>query len=101
VPKKPVNAGHGGGGTLVCGDMWEALKWEKRIETLQTHFAGWFLDSRGWGDLAEGTPLHWPVPYQDLQARSKPLYSTGVGTTGQAPQGSKPGAAAERSTYGW
>jgi hypothetical protein len=63
------------------------------METIQTHFAAWFLDSRGWGDLAQGTPVHWAVPYQDLQARSKPVYSTGVGTQG--------GAAAGASTYGW
>jgi hypothetical protein len=93
VPKMPGNASSAGGGTVVCGNMMEALKWEKRIETAYTHFAAWFLDSRGWGDLAEGTPVHWPVPYQDLQARVKPVYSTGAGTTG--------GATAARGTYGW
>jgi len=93
VPKMPVNASHAGGATVRCGDLWEAMKWEKRIETAYTHFAGWFLDSRGWGDLAQGTPFHWAVPYQDLQARGKVSYSTGAGTTG--------GAAAGPSTYGW
>jgi hypothetical protein len=93
VPKMPVNASNAGGGTVTCGNLWEALKYEKRLETIQTHFAAWFLDSRGWGDLAEGTPVHWPVPYQDLQARSKAVYSTGVGTQG--------GAAAGPSSYGW
>lgn len=93
VPKKPVNAGHGGGGTLVCGDLLEALKWEKRIETAYTHFAPWFFDHRGWGDMAEGTPLQWATPYEDLLARSKPLYSMGLNTTG--------GMAAPVSTYGW
>jgi hypothetical protein len=93
VPKTPVNASNAGGGTITCGNMWEALKYEKRLETIQAHFAAWFLDSRGWGDLAQGTPVHWAVPYQDLQARSKPVYSTGVGTQG--------GAAAGPSTYGW
>ena len=29
----------------------------------------WYLDSRGWGDLPEGTALFWPVPYQELQVR--------------------------------
>jgi hypothetical protein len=93
VPKKPVNASNNGGGTLVCGDLMEALKWEKRIETAFTHFAGWYLDHRGWGDLAEGTPLQLATPYQDLMARQKPLYSTGLNTTG--------GSAAAVSTYGW
>jgi hypothetical protein len=93
VPKMPVSASNSGGGTVTCGNLWEALKYEKRLETIQTHFAAWFLDSRGWGDLAQGTPLHWAVPYQDLQARSKAVYSTGVGTQGAA--------AAGPSTYGW
>ncbi|MDQ3949274.1 MAG: hypothetical protein M3282_02925 [Gemmatimonadota bacterium] len=96
VPKMPVNASRAGGGTARCGDLMEAMKWEKRIETAYTHFAAWFLDSRGWGDLAEGTPLHWAVPYQDLLSRGRTggaIYSTGVGTTGSA--------AAGPSTYGW
>jgi hypothetical protein len=93
VPKKPVNARNTGGGTLVCGDLFEAMKWEKRLETIQSHFGAWFLDSRGWGDLPEGTPYHWAPPYQDLQSRLVPVYSTGSGSTG--------GAMAGPSTYGW
>jgi hypothetical protein len=96
VPKTPINAAHSGGGTVTCGNMMEAMKYEKRIETAYTHFAAWFLDGRGWGDLTEGTPLHWAAPYQDLQARGRSgnaIYSTGVGTGG--------GAAAARSGYGW
>lgn len=93
VPKVPVNATTAGGGTLSCGNMMEAMKYEKRIETAFTHFAAWFLDMRGWGDLAEGTPLHWAPPYQDLQARKLPIYGTGLNTAG--------GAAAARGTYGW
>jgi hypothetical protein len=96
VPKMPINAASSGGGTVTCGNMFEAMKWEKRIETQYTHFAAWYLDERGWGDLPEGTPLHWAVPYQDLQARGKAgaaIYSTGVGTAG--------GAAAGKSGYGW
>ena len=96
VPKRPVNATSAGGGSLACGDLMEAMKWEKRIETAYTHFAAWYLDHRGWGDLPEGTPYHWPVPYQDLQSRGyapSAIYSTGVGTTG--------GAVAPRGTYGW
>jgi len=94
VPKMPVNASHAGGGTVTCGNMWEALKYEKRIETIQSHFAAWFLDMRGWGDLAAGTPVHWAAPYQDLQARGRTaIYSTGPGAA--------PGSAAATSVYGW
>lgn len=93
VPKRAVNAAASGGGTVTCGDLMEAMKWEKRLETLETHPMAWFLDSRGWGDLPEGTPTHWAPPYQDLQARRAGIYSIGIGTTG--------GGAAGPSTYGW
>lgn len=95
VPRVPSNAGSSGGGTTACGNLWEALKWEKRMETAYTHFMAWWLDSRGWGDLAEGTGLDWPAPYQDLQARGRvgnEIYSTG-GSTGYH--------VAPVSTYGW
>jgi hypothetical protein len=69
------------------------MKWEKRLETQSTHYLAWFFDSRGWGDLPEGTGTYWPVPYQDLQVRGRTaLYSTGGGTN--------PGSAA-KGTYGW
>jgi len=72
--------------------MLEALKWEKRVETAYTEFGGWFFDERRWGDLPQGTGLHWPVPYQDLLARQHPVYSTGGGL---------PGSSAALGTYGW
>jgi len=93
VPKVPVNAKSAGGGTVTCGNMMEAMKWEKRIETAYTHMGAWFFEMRGWGDLAEGTPVHYAVPYQDLQARALSIYSTGLNTAG--------GGAAGVSTYGW
>ena len=94
VPKRPVNAGTAGGGTLTCGDLMEAMKWEKRLETSQSHFATWFLDSRGWGDLPAGTPTHWAPPYQELQARERGIYSIGTTTPGT-------GHVAAAGTYGW
>ncbi len=62
--------------TTACGTIFEAMKWEKRIETSFTGYAQWFVDARGWGDLTQGTALHWPVPYQELFARLLPSYST-------------------------
>lgn len=94
VPKRPVNATAAGGGTLVCGDLMEAMKWEKRHETNQSHFAAWFLDSRGWGDLPAGTPTHWAPPYQELQARERGIYSIGPSTPGNV-------HIATVGTYGW
>ncbi|MFH1763866.1 MAG: RagB/SusD family nutrient uptake outer membrane protein [Gemmatimonadota bacterium] len=51
-----------------CGDLWEMLKWEKRMETVWTGVAGanWFFDGRGWGDLWKETPLQFPIPCREL-----------------------------------
>ncbi|MFL5510733.1 MAG: hypothetical protein ACJ79J_14195 [Gemmatimonadaceae bacterium] len=69
--------------TTACGNIMEAMKWEKRTETDLVGYAEWFIDSRGWGDLAQGTALEWPVPYQELFARIKPSYTTsGVAAKG-------------------
>jgi len=70
-----------------CGNMWDALKWEYRLETAFTGYGMWYFAARGWGDLPEGTPIEWPVPYQELQVRLVPIYGLGgVGSsTGAAP----------------
>ncbi len=92
IPVAPFNV-------VACGNLWEALKYEKRIETAYTHSSAWYLDSRGWGDLAAETPLFWAVPYQDLQARgysTANIYGAGVGA-GNAPNS----FVAKKGTYGW
>ena len=61
--------------TTACGNIFEAMKWEKRLETSFTGYAQWFIDARGWGDLVQGTALEWPVPYQELYARQLPSYT--------------------------
>jgi hypothetical protein len=75
VPRTPT----GPGNTVVCGSMFEAMKWEKRMETLFTGYAQWFFDSRGWNDLPAGSPLMYPVPYQEMDARRVPFYNGKVG----------------------
>jgi hypothetical protein len=75
VPRTPTGAG----GTLECGTLLEAAKWEKRMETLFTGYAQWFFDSRGWGDLPVGSPQMYPVPYQEMDARNLPIYNSIVG----------------------
>jgi hypothetical protein len=62
--------------TTACGNIMEAMKWEKRTETDLVGYGQWFVDSRGWGDLVQGTALEWPVPYQELFARIRPSYTT-------------------------
>jgi hypothetical protein len=89
VPQVPVGPSFT---TTACGTILEAMKWEKRMETAYTTYGAWFFDSRGWGDLPEGTALEWPVPFQELDARISQLYNLG-GAGGQA--------AAGPSTYGF
>jgi hypothetical protein len=70
-----------------CGDLLEALKWEKRVELAFNFYHGWFFDSRGWGDLVFNTPLEWPVPNQELDARQKTFYNLGGGGPSSAAKG--------------
>jgi hypothetical protein len=71
VPRTPT----GPGGSLECGTLFEAMKWEKRMETLFTGYAQWFFDSRGWNDLPVGSPLQYPVPYQEMDSRYEGFYN--------------------------
>jgi hypothetical protein len=71
-----------------CGNLWDALKWEYRMETAYTGYGMWYFAGRGWGDLPEGTALYWPVPYQEMDTRRQAFYSAGgVGGAGAAPHG--------------
>lgn len=76
-----------------CGDLFEMLKWEKRMESklLGIMHAEGFFDSRGWGDLYRGTALHFPIPGVELQTLNLPAYTFGGGG-----EGSSPG-----SSYAW
>ena len=71
-----------------CGNLWDALKWEYRMETMYAGYGMWYFAGRGWGDLPQGTALYWPVPYQEMDTRREAFYSAGgVGGTGSAPNG--------------
>lgn len=84
VPRVPT----GPNGPTVCGNIMEALKYEYRVETYFTGYGQWFQAERGWGDLVEGTPLEFPVPYQEMQVRLKPYYNLGgVGGPSSAAKG--------------
>ena len=76
----------------VCGSIWEALKWEKRMETAYVGWGLWYFDSRGWGDLPVGTAVHFPVPAPEMVARGGLPYT--VGGVGM-------GSGASTSTYGF
>jgi hypothetical protein len=68
-----------------CGDLFDALKWEKYLETMQTASGLMFFDKRGWGELYPGTPLQLPVPARELIERRMPVYTFGGGGAGSAP----------------
>jgi hypothetical protein len=68
-----------------CGGLFEMLKWEKRLETVQVgniQMAGWFFDGRAWGDLYRGTQLEFPMPCRDMQVLQIACYAFG-GVGGQ------------------
>jgi hypothetical protein len=60
-----------------CGTLFDALKWEKRVEIWMHYLGDWFFDSRAWGDLQTGAPLHLPVPASDLLLAGEELYTFG------------------------
>jgi len=71
-----------------CGNVWDALKWEYRLETAYTGYGLWYFAARGWGDLPEGTAINWPVPNTEMLVRSQAYYSLGgVGRPGGAARG--------------
>ena len=76
VPKLPDSS---------CGDLFEMLKWEKRMETVFVGLASapWYFDGRGWGDLFKDTPLHLPIPCGEIQVLQMPSCSTFGGPGGE------------------
>jgi len=73
--------------TVACGNIMEAMKYEKRIETALSSFGRWWIDSRAWGDLIQNTVLEYPVPYQEMQARQEGSYNLGGGSASSAAKG--------------
>ncbi|HEX5870493.1 MAG TPA: hypothetical protein VFY65_08760 [Longimicrobium sp.] len=71
-----------------CGNLFEMLKWEKRMETFfrGALWVGWFFDSRGWGDLYRGTPLQLPIPAEQyaILGLGAPYTFGGIGGTSAA-----------------
>jgi len=60
-----------------CGNIWDALKYEYRLETAYTGYGNWYFPSRGWGDLPQYTATQWPVPYNEMDARREAFYGFG------------------------
>lgn len=71
-----------------CGNVWDAMRWEFRLETAYAGYGMWYFAARGWGDLPEGTAINWPVPNQEMLTRQQPFYGLGgVGLPGGSAKG--------------
>jgi hypothetical protein len=73
-----------------CGDLFEMMKWEVRLETMYQglHLAPWYFHGRGWGDLAEGTFLQMPLPGREAELLFiQPYTFGGPGLDSSAPVG--------------
>lgn len=69
-----------------CGSLWDALRYEKRIETLGLEGGPAFYDARGWDFLVQNTPVHFPVPRRDAELLEIEIYTFGgAGGVGGAP----------------
>lgn len=68
-----------------CGDLMTTLIYEKKMELVQLSGGLAFFDSRGWGVLRTGRPLHIAIPVEDLQVLGVPVYTFGGGGEGSAP----------------
>ncbi len=71
--------------TGACGNLMDALKYEKRLEVYTTGMGQAFWDDRGWGDLVSNTPVHFPIPAQELLTLLQEIYTFGGGGPGSAP----------------
>jgi hypothetical protein len=68
-----------------CGNLWDALRYEKRLETLGLNGRTPYYDARGWGIMADASMIHYPMPTVDLELLSIPIYTFGGGVAGSAP----------------
>jgi hypothetical protein len=95
VPKVPVGPNFD---TVACGTLWDAMIYERYMETVYSSYLGWYFDARGLGLLAENLPTMWATPFNEIQARGRPasaIYGTGPGA------GNLPGSFAGPSLYRW
>jgi hypothetical protein len=68
----------------VCGTLLDAIRYERQIEQAGTMGTYMWMDRRGWGTLPKGTPLHLPIPGEQLEILNMERYSFGGGLPGSA-----------------
>jgi starch-binding outer membrane protein, SusD/RagB family len=60
-----------------CGDLFDAIQYEKRMELFPSTADINYYDARGWGRLLPGTPFHIPVVGRELVTRGFEFYTFG------------------------
>jgi hypothetical protein len=63
--------------TGACGDLITALRYERMVELPGMNILREYMDSRGFGILADGSLLHWPVPGNVLELYEMEYYTYG------------------------
>jgi hypothetical protein len=81
VPRKYMPGASQG----ACGSLWDALRYEKRIEMAGVDPTVAYLDARGWQTLVQNTYIQFPVPGRELGVLQRPMYTYGGGQLGSAP----------------
>lgn len=76
VPRKTTGA---------CGGLWDALRYEKRIEGAGVDGQVSYWDARGWNTLAANSFVMFPIPGRELEIQRLPVYTYGGGGAGSAP----------------
>jgi hypothetical protein len=76
VPRKTTGA---------CGSLWDALRYEKRIEGAGVDGLVAYFDARGWNTLAENSFIEFPIPGRELELERMAVYTYGGGGPGSAP----------------
>jgi hypothetical protein len=76
VPRKESGA---------CGDLMDAMLYEKRIETQSMEALPLWADWRAFGKLPKGSLINLPVPGRELQTLGLPVYTFGGDLPGSAP----------------
>jgi hypothetical protein len=60
-----------------CGSLWDALRYEMKIEMAGVSGVIAFFNARGWQELPENTFLHLPVPGRELETLAIENYTFG------------------------
>lgn len=76
-----------------CGDIWDVLMYEKRVETHGTEPIIPFADWRGWGMMPEGTICQFAPPGRELELIGVEYYTFGGSWPGTVGQPARPNGA--------